>query len=74
MVTDMIRHTMTPAPFDRIMRKCGAERVSEGAAKELRNVIEDIAEDISKEIVVVARHAGRKTIKKEDIDLAMRHH
>ncbi len=70
----MIKHVMTPAPFDRIMRKSGAERVSEGAAKELRDVVEDIAENLSKEIVVVARHAGRKTIKKEDVELVMRHH
>ncbi len=67
----IVKRVMTPAPFDRIMRKCGAERVSEGAAIELRDVIEDISEDLSRDIIAVARHAGRKTVKKEDIDLVM---
>lgn len=65
-------HTISSAPFDRILRNTGADRVSDSAAKSLRDVIEDIAEDLAKEAILVARHAGRKTIKKEDIDLIMR--
>ncbi|MFH1432029.1 MAG: histone family protein [archaeon] len=70
----MIEHTMTSAPFDRILRNNGADRVSESGAEALRDVIEEIAADLAKEAVAVSRHAGRKTIKKEDIELIMRQH
>ncbi len=60
------------APFDRILRKCGAERVSEEAAQELRDIVEDIATNFAIEASKVARHAGRKTIKEEDIALVAR--
>lgn len=68
----MIEHRISPAPFSRILRNNGAERVSDSAAKALRDAIEEIAEGLSKEAVIVARHAGRKTIKKEDIELVTR--
>ncbi|MCA9812659.1 MAG: histone family protein [Nitrosarchaeum sp.] len=54
----------------RILKKAGAERVSDESADELRRVIEDVAEDIAKNAVDMANHAGRKTIKGEDIKLA----
>lgn len=65
-------HVMSSAPFDRILRKNGADRVSDTGATALRDVIEELAEGFAKEAVIVARHAGRKTIKKEDIDLVMK--
>ena len=54
----------------RILKKSGAERVSDESADELRRIIEDIAEDIAKNAVDMASHAGRKTIKAEDVKLA----
>ena len=54
----------------RILKKSGAERVSDESADELRRIIEDIAEDIAKHAVDMASHAGRKTIKGEDVKLA----
>ena len=54
----------------RILKKSGAERVSDESAKELRRVIEEIAESIAKNAVDMSTHAGRKTIKAEDIKLA----
>ena len=54
----------------RILKKAGAERVSDESADELRRIIEDIAEDIAKNAVDMASHAGRKTIKAEDVKLA----
>ncbi len=68
----MIEHRISSAPFSRILRNNGAERVSDSAAKAMRDAIEETAENLSKEIVAVARHAGRKTIKKEDIELVTR--
>ena len=54
----------------RILKKAGAERVSEESAEELRRVLEDLAANLGKNAVDMAKHAGRKTIKSEDIRLA----
>ena len=54
----------------RILKKSGAQRVSDESASELRRVIEEIAETIAKNATDMSKHAGRKTIKAEDVKLA----
>ena len=54
----------------RILKKAGADRVSDESANELRRVIEDIATEIAKNSVNMSKHAGRKTVKAEDVKLA----
>lgn len=54
----------------RILKKVGADRVSDESAEELRRIIEEIAETIAKDAVQMSQHAGRKTIKSEDVRLA----
>lgn len=60
------------APIDRILHKAGAERVSDEAIHALRDLLEKIAEEIAKEALEAAKHAGRKTVTKEDINFAVR--
>ncbi len=54
----------------RILKKSGAERVSDESADELRRILEEVAVNIAKSAVEMSIHAGRKTIKAEDIKLA----
>ena len=54
----------------RILKKSGAERVSDESADELRRVVEDVATEIAKGAVDMTKHAGRKTVKSEDVKLA----
>jgi len=60
------------APMHRICKKAGAHRVSEAAAKELAKVLDELGVKIAREAYDYAMHAGRKTIKAEDIEIAAR--
>ncbi len=60
------------ASVERIMRNAGAERISMTAITSMAEVLEDYGTKISKETIELARHAKRKTIKKEDVKLAAR--
>ena len=54
----------------RILKKAGADRVSDESADELRRVLEEIATTIAQSAVDMSNHAGRKTIRGEDVKLA----
>jgi len=60
------------APFERILKDAGAKRVSKTAMKEFAIVVEDISDEIARDAVKFAKHAGRKTVVGEDIRLAKR--
>ncbi len=66
----MVDLELAVAPMHRICKKAGAERVSEAAAEEMAKVLEDVGIRIAKEALDFANHAGRKTIKEEDIEIA----
>jgi histone H3/H4 len=59
-------------PFERMLKKAGAKRVSYEAAEELSKVMEDKMVKIAEEAAALAKHAGRKTVLAEDIRVAYR--
>ena len=63
---------LSVAPMHRICKKAGASRVSEAAAKALAKELDEIGNKIAKEAIDYAMHAGRKTVKAEDIEIAAR--
>ena len=60
------------APIARIIKEAGAERVSEDAKAELAAYVEEVARNVAKEAAQVAKIAKRKTIKADDIKLAIK--
>jgi histone H3/H4 len=58
------------ASVERIMRTAGAERISMNAVAAMAEVLEEYCIKISKNSIELAKHARRKTVKKEDVKLA----
>lgn len=61
---------LSTAPMHRILRKAGAVRVSEDAAEELRRILEGVGARIGEQAVALAQHAGRRTVRREDVEKA----
>lgn len=59
------------APISRIAKKAGAERVSQEAVELLTAAAEAYTEKLAKEANRFAAHAGRKTLKGEDVAAAL---
>ena len=58
------------AAMEKILKQCGADRVSDKAKIALKNVVEDLADEIAVKAIKLANHAGRKTVKGKDVKLA----
>ena len=54
----------------RIAKTNGAERVGSDAAAVLVEKAEDYIGNLAREAFKLAQHAGRKTIKEEDVEMA----
>jgi len=58
------------APMHKLIKRAGAERVSEESAEALGKALEEIGVKVAKEALDYAHHAGRKTVKAKDIEIA----
>jgi histone H3/H4 len=56
---------------EKLLKKAGANRIGEDAKEKLREILKNEATGIARKAAVFSEHAGRKTIKKEDIDLVL---
>lgn len=61
---------LSVAAMHRICKKAGAERVSKGAAVELARILEEVGVKIASEALDYTLHAGRKTLKANDVRIA----
>ncbi len=71
-MSDSTKRLIPLAAMERILKQAGAERVSDKAKTAMKEVVEEIVEKISKDAIRYAEHAGRKTVKSEDIKLAVK--
>jgi len=59
-------------PFEKLAKAAGVERVAESASKELRSAFLELAEKLAIQAVAATHHARRVTVKREDIEMAIR--
>lgn len=69
----MTEKILALAAMEKLLKKSRAKRVSESAKIALKDFLEEKAEEIALLAVKFAAHAGRKTVKAEDIKLAAKH-
>lgn len=60
------------AAMEKLLKKCGAGRVSEDAKEAMKEVLEAYGEQIGEKAIRLAQHSGRKTVKGADIKLAIK--
>lgn len=68
----MHKKILALATMEKLLKKAGAERVSEDAKEALQGVLEEKAQEICERAITFAGHSGRKTVKREDIQLVMK--
>ena len=71
----MVAKRLLPlAAMEVLLKESDAERVSDKAKIALKDALEERAEKIALAAVKLAHHAGRKTIKSDDLKLAAKNY
>ena len=68
----MATSELSTAAVRRLIEAAGAARVGDDAVEELGKILEDFAVKVGKAATELAHHAGRKTVKAQDIQLAIK--
>jgi len=68
----MARSIISLSAMEKLLKKCGAPRVSENAKQALSEALEELGKKIGERSINFANHSGRKTIKAKDIKLALK--
>ncbi len=58
------------AAMERFLKEAGAKRVSADAKKAFSEALSDVATELASEAVKLSKHAGRRTVKRTDVQLA----
>lgn len=67
----MAKRILAWSPIRELMKKSGAEMVSKDAVDALISILEEKAIVLTKKALEFCRHADRKKLTKDDIDLAI---
>jgi histone H3/H4 len=65
----MVKEISTAA-IERLLKTSGAKRVSEDSKKALQKILKKRIFELSQKASTFSKHAGRKTLKKEDLVIA----
>lgn len=68
----VIKKGISLAAMERLLKAAGAQRVSENAKIALKEAMESYAEKVGENATMYAKHASRKTVKAEDVELAVK--
>lgn len=67
----MAKRILPLAAMESLLKiRANAPRVSNSAKEALRDILEEIGEQVGQKAVRLAQHSGRKTVKGTDIKLA----
>lgn len=69
-MTDKKENELPAACVERLIRKAGAERVSQDASEALRDILEEVGVLVSGKALEFSKHAKKKTVTGKDIKLA----
>lgn len=67
-----MEYSISLAAMEHILKRAGAPRVGEDAKEKFRELLEEFALQKASMASILAKHAGRKTIKAEDVSLAFK--
>jgi len=68
----MRKRAISLSAMEKVLKRIGADRVSESGKEALREVLEEYGEDVGRRAWELAKHSKRKTIRSTDIRLAIR--
>jgi histone H3/H4 len=68
----MVSSKLSISSMRRLCRKSGAKRVSDAAAERLAEILEQLGMKLAREAFESAKLEGRKTVRLEDVDAAVR--